>query len=153
MGIKRHAPASTRKHAGTGSKRHLCSPPAARACRNLYLGSNKLAALPEGIFAPLSQLRQVPRPPIVSVYVCGIDTRVPIWWTYMPVSAVPQARVRTRGRSSLVDVAPKYMNVFHSNVICIDLHIYIYMHACRCVCRHTQISIYIFTRRYTCKFV
>ena len=108
MGIERHAQASTRKHAGTGSKRHLCSPPAARVCRSLGLHDNDLAALPEGIFAPLTKLRQVTPPPIVSASVCGIDTRVPIWWTYTPVSAVPQARVRTRGRSLLVTVAPTY---------------------------------------------
>ena len=108
MGIERHAPASMCKHAGTGSKGHLCSPPAARVCRVLYLYNNDLTALPEGIFAPLAELRQVPPPQIISVYACGIDIRVPIWWTYTPVSAVPQARVRTRGRSSLVDVAPKH---------------------------------------------
>jgi len=55
--IERHAPASTRKHAGTGSKRHLCSPPAARVCRELVLSDNDLAALPEGIFAPLTELQ------------------------------------------------------------------------------------------------
>jgi len=57
MGIERHAPASTRKHAGTGSKRHLCSLPAARVCRYLHLGYNDLTALPEGIFAPLTKLQ------------------------------------------------------------------------------------------------
>jgi len=57
MGIERHAPASTRKHAGTGSKRHLCSPPAARVRRVLYLRGNDLTALPEGIFAPLTELQ------------------------------------------------------------------------------------------------
>jgi len=56
MGIERYAPARTRKHAGTGSKRHLCSPHAARVCRRLYLYDNDLAALPEGIFAPLTEL-------------------------------------------------------------------------------------------------
>jgi len=57
MGIERHAPASTRKHAGTGSKRHLCSLPAARVCRVLGLDGNDLTALPEGIFAPLTELQ------------------------------------------------------------------------------------------------
>ena len=57
MGIERHAPTSTHKHAGTGSKRHLCSPPAARVCRKLYLFDNDLTALPEGIFAPLTELQ------------------------------------------------------------------------------------------------
>jgi len=57
MGIERHAPASTRKHAGTGSKRHLCSPPAARVRRRLELQDNDLTALPEGIFAPLTKLQ------------------------------------------------------------------------------------------------
>ena len=57
MGIERHAPASTRKHAGTGSKRHLCSPPAARVCRGLFLYGNDLIALPEGLFAPLTELQ------------------------------------------------------------------------------------------------
>jgi len=59
MGIERHAPASTRKHAGTGSKRHVCSLSTARVCRSLSLYGNDLTALPEGIFLPLSELRQV----------------------------------------------------------------------------------------------
>ena len=57
MGIERHALASTRKHAGTGSKRHVCSPPAARVRRRLELQDNDLTALPEGIFAPLTKLQ------------------------------------------------------------------------------------------------
>ena len=44
------------KHADTGSKRHLCSPPNARVCRYLGLYDNDLTALPEGIFAPLTEL-------------------------------------------------------------------------------------------------
>ena len=56
MGMERHAPASTRKHAGTGSKRHVCSPPAARVCRYLSLSVNDLTALPEDIFTPLTEL-------------------------------------------------------------------------------------------------
>jgi len=71
MGIERHAPASTRKRAGTGSKRLLCSPPAPRVCRQLYLSDNDLTALPEDIFAPLSELRQVSPPSIVYSCMCA----------------------------------------------------------------------------------
>ena len=57
MGIERHVLVNARKHAGTGSKRHLCSPPAARVCRGLDLSGNDLTALPEDIFTPLTELQ------------------------------------------------------------------------------------------------
>ena len=74
-GMHRQARASTQEQVARGTYAHRLL----LVCRELALSDNDLTALPEGIFAPLTELRQVPRPHVVSVYVCGIDTRVPIW--------------------------------------------------------------------------